>query len=120
LLKTELVRNEPKLEPTITQERLRQWARVADRMMKKNEATESEIADMILWVQADDFWMGNICSMSKLREQFPQLRLKRKAKNGPNGRTNGEAFKLPADYESPSAKLRRQQTQTRTREVAAS
>jgi hypothetical protein len=40
--------------------------------------------------------------------------------DGRNGSTNGEAFKLPADYESPSAKLRRQETQTKTREVAAS
>ena len=79
LLKGEILKNSPTFRITPAQER--KWAVTADRMLRLDHRTPEEIAELIRWVQKDDFWMGNVLSMDTLRKKFDQLQLKRK----PNG-----------------------------------
>lgn len=44
-------------------------------MVERDCRTLEDIEGAIRWSQADEFWRGNILSMSKLREQFDKLRL---------------------------------------------
>jgi hypothetical protein len=66
--------NNPKAK--ITDRRMQQWAEEADRMMRMDERSERQIAQLIDWSQHDSFWRSNILSMGKLREKFDQLMLK--------------------------------------------
>ena len=82
LLKTEILRNKPDYKVTAVQER--NWSVTADRMLRLDGRDPEEIADIIRWSQADEFWMSNILSMDKLREKFDQLQLKRGVSKKPN------------------------------------
>jgi uncharacterized protein YdaU (DUF1376 family) len=53
------------------------WAHEADLMMRCDQRTEQQIADLIDWSQQDAFWRQNVLSMGKLREKFDQLTLKK-------------------------------------------
>lgn len=75
LLRTEILHN--KSDYRITQAHLRKWAVTADRMIRLDGRTEEQIANLIRWVQHDEFWMANVLSMDTLREKFDQLELKR-------------------------------------------
>lgn len=44
-------------------------------MVERDGRSLSDIEGAIRWSQANEFWRGNILSMSKLREKFDQLRL---------------------------------------------
>ena len=44
-------------------------------MVERDNRSLSDIEGAIRWSQANEFWRGNILSMSKLREKFDQLRL---------------------------------------------
>lgn len=44
-------------------------------MVERDGRTLQDIEGAIRWSQNDEFWRGNILSMSKLREQFDKLRL---------------------------------------------
>jgi len=82
LLKTEILRNKPDYKVTTAQER--NWDVTADRMLRLDGRDPQEIADIIRWSQADEFWMSNILSMDKLREKFDQLQMKRGVSKKPN------------------------------------
>ncbi len=71
LLKSEILLNKP--DYRITQANLRAWARTADLMIRVDKRSESQIAELIYWVQRDEFWMTNVLSMDKLRDKFDQL-----------------------------------------------
>jgi uncharacterized protein YdaU (DUF1376 family) len=71
LLRKRITENNPKAKVTDTQER--KWAFDADRMMRLDGRTPAEICDLIEFSQADSFWLHNILSMGKLREQFAAL-----------------------------------------------
>jgi hypothetical protein len=58
--------------PTITA----RWYDAARLLIDKDKRTEEQVAWLIDWCQADDFWRSNILSMPKLREKFDQLLLK--------------------------------------------
>ena len=109
LLKREILRNDPKAESTITQAHERKWAKVADRMMTRDKLTEGEIADMIDWVQHNDFWTPNILSMSKLREKFPQLRLQRKRDDSPHNNGNGNGYQPRPPRSRPLSEIQKEQ-----------
>ena len=74
LLKSQILRNAPNFRMTASQER--GWAKTVDRMMRLDHRSEKEIADLIAWVQRDEFWRANVLSMEKLREKFDQLWMK--------------------------------------------
>ena len=42
-------------------------------MIRVDKRSESQIAELIYWVQRDEFWMTNVLSMDKLRDKFDQL-----------------------------------------------
>lgn len=83
LLKDEILRNAPKFK--ITQQQERNWATVADLMLRRDRRPEDEIAELIRWVQHDEFWRSNILSMGKLREKYDQLQMKQTGSNS-NGK----------------------------------
>jgi hypothetical protein len=85
LLKTEILRN--KSDYRITPAQSRNWERTADRMLRLDGRTPEQVADVIRWVQQDEFWMANVLSMDTLREKFDQLELKRNCSNN-NGRSS--------------------------------
>jgi len=86
LLKAEILHNKPDYRITPAQER--QWEVSADRMLRLDERKPEEVADLIRWVQHDEFWMANCLSMGTLRARFDQLQLKREHSNFSNTRTN--------------------------------
>lgn len=55
---------------------LQTWAKDVDRMIRIDGRTPEEIRAVIEWCQQDAFWMNNILSTAKLRDQFDQLILK--------------------------------------------
>ena len=81
LLKAEILRNKPDYRITPVQER--QWAATADRMMRLDGRTPEQVAELIRWVQRDEFWLANILSMDKLRKSFDALELKAKGSTIP-------------------------------------
>ncbi len=86
LLRQRILENNPKAR--VTDRQLRAWAVEADRMMRLDGRTRSEIHELIDWSQNDPFWFANILSMAKLREKYDQLVLKRRAQKREQG---GEA-----------------------------
>lgn len=65
--------------PNIT----KKWRDAARLLMDKDGYTEEQVAWIINWCQADEFWRTNILSMPKLREKFNQLKLKAVARSKP-------------------------------------
>lgn len=57
--------------PTIT----KTWRTAARLLLDKDGRTEEQVHGCIDWCQDNDFWRSNILSMSKLRDQYDQLRL---------------------------------------------
>jgi hypothetical protein len=88
LLKSEILRN--KADYRITPQQERNWALTAQRMIDLDKRAPEFIADLIRWVQHDEFWLANVLSMDTLREKFDQLSLK---KNGINRHANHKLTK---------------------------
>lgn len=78
LLKSEILSNKP--DYRITPAQVRKWEVAADRMLRLDKRMPEQIADLIRWVQRDEFWMANVLSMDTLREKFDQLELRAKSK----------------------------------------
>lgn len=90
--------------PTITSG----WRTSARLLIDKDKRTEEQVAWLIDWCQADDFWSSNILSMPKLREKFDQLLLKaRPSKQQHQGRAS-QWLQLAADLgdDNPPANVR--------------
>lgn len=68
------------------------WRDAARLLLDLDNRDPNEVAALIDWCQADDFWRGNIQSLPKFREKYDQLRLQRS-----RGRPGGTA---PARKES--------------------
>jgi uncharacterized protein YdaU (DUF1376 family) len=84
LLKSEILRN--KADSRVTPAQERKWSVAAQRMLNIDKREPEAIANLIRWVQQDEFWMANVLSMNTLRDKFDQLALKREHSN-----TNGRA-----------------------------
>ena len=97
LLRRRILENNPKAR--VTDRQLRAWAVAADRMMRLDGRTQSEIHELIDWSQHDPFWSANILSMAKLREKWDQLVLKSRAQKREHG---GEAS-VGLDSQMPTA-----------------
>lgn len=52
------------------------WLTAARLLIDKDKYTVQQIEWMIDWATNDEFWRSNILSMPKLRQKFPQLKLK--------------------------------------------
>jgi hypothetical protein len=73
-------------DPKFKEPNLQRWADSIDKLIRIDERDPAEIAKVIVWVQAHHFWRSNILSASKLRTQYPQLRLKREEEKAPASR----------------------------------
>lgn len=107
LLKSEILRN--KADYRITPQQERNWAATADQMLQRDGRTADRIADLIRWVQHDDFEMANVLSMEKLRKRFDDLEIRRGRDHRDkrsNGNGNGPAYIPPPDYVPESEKQR--------------
>jgi hypothetical protein len=100
LLKSEILRNKPDYRITPTQ--VRKWEATADRMLRIDGRASEQIAELICWVQHDEFWMANVLSMDTLRDKFDQLELRAKSKTSPN---KPGPTKLPSDYVPASERI---------------
>ncbi len=70
LLADEIQRNDPNgKRPRVTAS----WVAAEDRMLRLDERNPDEARALIQWCQRDQFWRGNILSMPKFREKYPQL-----------------------------------------------
>jgi hypothetical protein len=70
-----IISNDPKVAPKHTSKRLENWAKDIDKLNRIDGRGWDEIEDVIKWCQNDSFWKSNILSGSKLRKQYPKLRL---------------------------------------------
>ncbi len=104
LLKSEILKNKADYRVTPAQER--RWATTAQRMLDIDKREPQAIADLIRWVQRDEFWMANVLSMDTLREKFDQLELKRN--HLPSIGRPPAVVALPANYIPPSEQIRRE------------
>lgn len=71
------------------------WWAACERLMRLDGYSAEQIAIIIRWSTADEFWSANIRSMPTLREKFSQLKARRnqqleKQKSGPRRLTNAE------------------------------
>jgi uncharacterized protein YdaU (DUF1376 family) len=101
LLQAEILRNKP--DYRITEAQIRKWGITADRMQRIDGRTVEQIADLIRWVQHDEFWRTNVLSMDTLRAKFDQLEMKAKSQNA--GSNKAATMNLPPDYVPASARM---------------
>lgn len=100
LLKTEILKNNPKAK--ITDSQINKWVDTIRVMVERDKRTLEEIKDLIVWAQSDSFWKCNILSMQKLRKQFDQITLKAKEKkkpDSPNNEPSSEALKKTKQWQ---------------------
>ncbi len=71
LLRQCILENNPQAK--VTGRQVQKWAVEADRMMRLDGRSETDILNLIEWSQRDPFWSANILSMTKLREKWDQL-----------------------------------------------
>jgi hypothetical protein len=74
LLSGEIRKNAPDFRITPAQQR--KWAVIAHLMLRRDRRSYDQIASVIHWCQADEFWRTNVLSMQKLRDKFDQLLMK--------------------------------------------
>lgn len=78
-------------KPDLKQPDLQRWASHVDRMLRLDGRSPEAVEAVIRWCQRDDFWQNNILSTVKLRRQFDQLDLKRRADNSGAGARAGRS-----------------------------
>jgi len=100
LLKSEILSN--KVDYRITSRQERKWAVTAQRMIDIDNRDPQKIANLIGWVQRDEFWMANVLSMDTLRAKFDQLSLKKEKSSA----KNSVSTKLPDSYIPASEQIR--------------
>ena len=61
------------LNPSHKKPNLNAWADVIRLIRETDKRTYQQMSDLFLWVNADDFWKGNILSPAKLRKQWDTL-----------------------------------------------
>lgn len=75
------------VNPTMKHPNLDSWANDVRLMVEQDNRTLTQIADVFLWANRDDFWKSNILSTSKLRKQFDSLtaKMRNQRNTGPHG-----------------------------------
>lgn len=66
-------------------------------LLDRDGYTEAEVASVIRWAQADQFWHTNILSASKLREKFAMLDSQMKSGRGRSGSSSPASRVLDVD-----------------------
>ena len=74
-LNNEIFRNNPN-HKEIKHTQRQNWANEVRLMREVDKRSSADIRKYITWTQNDNFWRGNILSMSKLRKQWDQLTLR--------------------------------------------
>ena len=72
------------------------WVRDMEILIRIDQRKADEIEAVIRWCQQDPFWQNNILSVGKLRKQYDQLDLKRRA----NPLANGSTVQLQAGIQA--------------------
>jgi len=71
------------------------WAEEIGRLHRLDGRSYEEIEAIIEWCQRDPFWRSNILSASKLRKQFPTLRMQQqRGRNGSTAAHTGASVNL--------------------------
>jgi uncharacterized protein YdaU (DUF1376 family) len=79
-LRQRMLENMPDFQ--INERQITIWGREATLMIERDRRDPGEVLQVIDWCQGDPFWKTNILSLGKLREKFPQLKLKMQSSNG--------------------------------------
>lgn len=79
-------------KPDFKQPNLQTWAKSADLMLRRDGRDLEKIKSVIEWSQEDEFWRGNVLSMSKLRKQFDALEIRMDSKNGTTKKPRSENY----------------------------
>jgi hypothetical protein len=104
LLKSEILRN--KRDSVVTPAQERNWSVTAQRMLDIDKRKPEQIANLIRWVQRNEFEMANVRSMDKLRTRFDQLELKARS-------TNAGTMPTPTTYAPASERILRERNAAR-------
>ena len=81
-----------------TEKRREKWANEFCLLVEKDKRPIEEIKGVLEWCQGDSFWKGNILSPAKLREKYPQLRLRMIEKQDEQGKRESFSDAEHADY----------------------
>ncbi|MFW9970265.1 MAG: hypothetical protein ACFFDF_08705 [Candidatus Odinarchaeota archaeon] len=74
-LKNWILKNNPNAKVPNTDKKINDWAKHINYMIRLDNRNPEEIKEMIKFCQTDSFWMTNILSTKKLREQYDKLYL---------------------------------------------
>ncbi|MFE2407028.1 hypothetical protein ACFXDE_01655 [Kitasatospora sp. NPDC059408] len=74
--------------PNIT----KRWRDAARLLIDTDKVSLTDVLGAIRWSQNDEFWRSNILSMPKLRQKYPQLRLRAQAQQQRQQPTNYQAY----------------------------
>ncbi len=70
-----MIENNPKSKAKVTDA----WAQDMEKLIRIDQRHPDDVANVIDWCQADDFWKTNILSPLKLRKHYDKLDLRRKS-----------------------------------------
>jgi len=98
LLSEKMKRNDPLAKTPKTEKQREKWANEFRLLVEKDKRPIEEIKGVLEWSQGDSFWKGNILSPAKLREKYPQLRLKMLEKQDEQGKRESFSDAEHADY----------------------
>jgi len=93
LLKTLILQNDPKAK---IPKDITKWIDPIDKLERIDGRSPEEIARVIQFSQADDFWKANILSTNNLRKHFGQLLLKARKSASSDGLTDKNRRSLSA------------------------
>lgn len=74
-------------------------------LLDRDGYSEDEVAEVIRWAQADQFWHTNILSASKLREKFEMLGAQMKSGRGRSGSSSPASRALAVDLGDSSPQV---------------
>lgn len=74
-------------------------------LLDRDGYSEDEVAEVIRWAQADQFWHTNILSASKLREKFEMLVAQMKSGRGRSGTLSPASRALAVDLGDSSPQV---------------
>ncbi len=98
----------------------KRWLDAARLLLDRDKRTAEQVAYLIRWSQASEFWRANILSMSKLREKWDTLALQAKAQhNGRRGAAGASGAAAPVDRDAALRLAAEQNEQERARLAAA-
>jgi hypothetical protein len=86
LLIEKMKENDPEAKVPKTQNQREKWGNEFWLLVERDGRPIDEVKEVLIWSQRNSFWKGNIFSPAKLREKYPQLRLKMIEEQGKQGK----------------------------------